>query len=67
MNRVEGGGILFWGPILAIPMWVVIFALCSLLCGCATLPTTYRVPILITQDAMHRLPYVETNRDSEGI
>ena len=70
MNRVEGGGIFFWGPILAIPMWIAIFYICALCSGCTTcLPTRYsvKVPIFVTQDAMHRLPYSDMNRmGSEG-
>ena len=68
--RVEGGGILFWGPIFVIPMWVGIFYLCSLCTGCATLPANYPVyiPIYRTQDAMYRLPYREMTqiRENEG-
>ena len=43
--------------------WLVI-ATCS---GCQTyLPQTYRVPLYITQDASHRLPYNNNIRDNEG-
>ena len=45
---------------------IILYALIGLVAwacsGCTTiLPQTYRVPLLITQDAMHRLPYCNIN------
>jgi hypothetical protein len=64
MNRVDGGGVFFWGPVLAIPMWAVIITICSMLLGCTTLPTTYRVPLYRTQSQESRLPYTDINCDT---
>ena len=53
----------------ALIIYAVIGGLIYLCTGCVCLPTRYsvKVPIYVTQDAMHRLPYNNTNRmGSEG-
>ena len=56
MSDKVARAIFWWGYI-----GLVITCIC-LFTGCTTiLPQTYRVPLLITQDAMHRLPYSDIN------
>lgn len=50
------------GVVIGVLAWWAILAAVLSMTGCATLPQTYRVPLIITQDATHRLPYSDITR-----